>query len=292
MSSPTIDFHQIREHAGSKHRGFEELAYQLIPSLDDIGGREVVRYGTPDAGVEAVVNLEDGTVWGWQAKYLFTFGSGELGQLSESFKTALDAHPTLTRFTFVLPYDLPAAKPRRGKSAQQRFDDAVERWQQLASDRGRTVEIGFVGESRLLDVLTRPEHAGRVRYWFDRLLFSAEWLSEKTTLAIEAAGPRYTPELNVELPIAFVFEGLGRTPEFDRAFGRHVRAIREARSYLAVSDLGTGLTKTLRRRIDAAYEQVGESSRSSPRSRAPDSLRSTGIKPSREFPKSRLPSND
>lgn len=257
MSSPTIDFRQIREHAGSKHRGFEELVYQLIRSLDDIAEGEVVRHGTPDAGVEALVNFEDGTVWGWQAKYLFAFGSGELSQLNESFKTALDAHPTLTGYTFVLPYDLPAVKPRRGKSAKQRFDDAVGRWQQLASDRGRSVEIRYVGESRLLDVLTRPEQAGRVRYWFDRLLFSPEWLSEKTALAIEAAGPRYTPELNIDLPIAFVFEGLGRTPDFDRAFGRHVRAIRESRSYLTVSDLGTGLTKSLRSRIDDAYEQVG-----------------------------------
>jgi hypothetical protein len=57
MSSPTIDFRQIREHVGSKHRGFEEPVYQLIPSLDDIAR---VRHGTPDAGVEALVNFEDG----------------------------------------------------------------------------------------------------------------------------------------------------------------------------------------------------------------------------------------
>src|SRR5215204_1377074 len=98
MSSPTIDFRQIREHAGSKYRGFEELVYQLIRSLDDIAEGEVVRHGTPDAGVEALVNFEDGTVWGWQAKYLFAFGSGELSQLNESFKTALDANPTLTGY--------------------------------------------------------------------------------------------------------------------------------------------------------------------------------------------------
>ena len=49
-------------------RAVEELVYQLIPSLDDIAGRDVIRHGTPDTGLEAVVNFEDGTVWGWQAK--------------------------------------------------------------------------------------------------------------------------------------------------------------------------------------------------------------------------------
>jgi hypothetical protein len=256
MSSPTIDFHQIREHAGSKHRGFEELVYQLIPSLDNIGGGEVHRHGTPDAGVEALVNLEDGTAWGWQAKYLFAFGSAELSQLDDSFTTALDAHPTLTRYAFVLPYDLPTARPRQGKSAKQRLEDAIERWKQAASSRGRSIEIVYVGESRLLDVLTRPEHAGRVRYWFDRLLFSSEWLSEKTAIALEAAGPRYTPELNVDLPIAFVLEGLGRTAEFDRVFGGRVRDIRDSQSYLSTNDLGTGLTKALRGSLDSANDRI------------------------------------
>jgi hypothetical protein len=35
---PSIDFRNIREHAGSQYRGFEELVYQLMPWLDDIGG--------------------------------------------------------------------------------------------------------------------------------------------------------------------------------------------------------------------------------------------------------------
>jgi hypothetical protein len=257
MSQPAIDFGQIREHAGSKHRGFEELVYQLIPTLEDIGSHEVVRHGTPDAGTEATVTFDDGSVWGWQAKYLFAFRSGELNQLDKSFKTALAAHPALARYTFVLPYDLPSARPARGKSARQRFDEAKARWEDLAASEGRSVEVTYVGESPLLNLLLQPEHAGRVRYWFDRLLFSAEWLSEKTELALRAAGPRYTPELNVELPIAFVFDGLGRTERFDEAFGRHVRALRTSRSYLSTRASATSLTQRLRKRADDLYTRMG-----------------------------------
>jgi hypothetical protein len=38
----------------------EEPVYQLIPSLDDIAGAEVVRRGTPGAGVEVLVDFEGG----------------------------------------------------------------------------------------------------------------------------------------------------------------------------------------------------------------------------------------
>lgn len=230
--------------------------YQLVPALEDVGDNDVVRHGTPDGGVEATLKNADGTVWGWQAKYLFRLSSSEISQLDESFRAALSEHPTLTRYVFVMPYNLPSRRPPRGKSAQQRFDDAVERWQELALDQGRSVEIVYVGESRLVDILIRPEQAGRVRYWFDTLLLSTEWLSEKTALVVDAAGPRYTPEVNLDLPVGFALEGLGRTEAFDRTVGRHAKAIRNASWSLSSTDIATSLTKTLHTRIDAVRADI------------------------------------
>lgn len=51
---------------------------------------------------------------------------------------------------------------------------------------------------------------------------SNDWLNEKNTLAIADLGGRYTPELNVKLDIAKVFEGLGRTQAFSDMFYSHI----------------------------------------------------------------------
>jgi hypothetical protein len=51
---------------------------------------------------------------------------------------------------------------------------------------------------------------------------SNDWLNEKSTLAIADLGGRYTPELNVKLDIAKVFEGLGRTQAFSDMFYSHI----------------------------------------------------------------------
>ena len=51
---------------------------------------------------------------------------------------------------------------------------------------------------------------------------SNDWLNEKNTLAIADLGGRYTPELNLKLDIAKVFEGLGRTQEFSDIFYSHI----------------------------------------------------------------------
>ena len=84
MTHPTIDLHSIREHNGSQNTGFEELAFQLIPWIDDLDGRDVVRHGTPDGGFEAQVEFEDGSIWGWQAEYFFQVGASQLAQIDLS----------------------------------------------------------------------------------------------------------------------------------------------------------------------------------------------------------------
>lgn len=51
---------------------------------------------------------------------------------------------------------------------------------------------------------------------------SNDWLNEKNVLAIADLGGRYTPELNVKLDVAKVFEGLGRTQAFSDMFYSHI----------------------------------------------------------------------
>lgn len=241
MTLPGIDFRFVREHKGSKNRGFEELVVELIPWIDEeVRGLEVVRHGTLDGGVEAHVKHEDGRVWGWQAKYFHEIDDSQLQQMKGSLTSALNAHQTLSRYTFVLPIDPSSSAPQGRKSARQKVDDAFARWESEAAKAGHALEISLVGESRLLDLLTAEEHAGRVRYWFDsRLLFSKDWQRKSVEAAVDAAGPRYTREVNIDLPVSFAFEGLGRTEAFEDKLAEHVDdVVRTARRLHPSRDSG------------------------------------------------------
>ena len=230
VTLPSIDFRSIREHRGTKSGGFEELVYQLIPCIDEgVAGHEIVRHGTPDGGVEAHVEFDDGSIWGWQAKYFDRIDDSQLQQMKDSLDSALKSYPTLSKYTFVIPLNPPSGKPRRGKSAKQKLDDAFDSWKSSASANGRGIDIHLVDESRLLQVLVNEQHAGLVYYWFDaRLLFGRDWQRKSVKAAVDAAGPRYTAEVNVDLPVSFAFEGLGRTEVFEDRLAEHVAEVADS----------------------------------------------------------------
>ena len=237
---PTIDFRSIRDHAGAKHRAFEEFCYQLITALEDLPkDTSIRRHGTPDGGVEALATLPGGDIVALQAKYLFALGKAEFAQLDHSVKTALASQPNLIRYTFCLPYNRPAATTEGTTSAMKKWEAHVAKWKGWAADTGLTVDFDYVGESELVAILTRPDQAGRVLYWFDKTILTTDWFRRSVAAATEDVGPRYTPELNIELPIASVFEGLGRTGLFQVRLRTHLRAIRHKRRWHAASRVST-----------------------------------------------------
>ena len=70
--------------------------------------------------------------------------------------------------------------------------------------------------------MSREEHRGRYLFWFNNEQFSEHWFKTRIGEAVSNAGTRYTPELNVELPLAQLFDGLGRT----KAFFDRIKVIR------------------------------------------------------------------
>ena len=123
-----LDWKAIRSLNGSQAEGFEELCAQLaraeLPS-----DAKFERKSVPDAGVECYCVQPDGTEWGWQAKYFDSLGSSQWSQLDHSVKTALDKHPALVRYFVCVPMDRPDARIEGQKSAMQRWDEHVEKWQ-------------------------------------------------------------------------------------------------------------------------------------------------------------------
>ena len=195
-----FNWNDIRSLNGSQDKGFEELCAQLARA-DSPDGEKFVRKGTPDAGVECYCILPDGSEWGWQAKYFHTMGTSQWSQLDKSVKTALDNHSKLVRYFVCVPLDRPDARKGQ-KSAMQRWNERVEKWEGWAQERDMCVEFVWWGSSELIERLSQNEHIGRMYFWFGQRGFDNEWFQARLDEAVEAAGPRYTPEIHVDLPIA------------------------------------------------------------------------------------------
>ena len=217
-----VDWRSIRPLNGGRDKGFEELCSQLARS-ETAGHGKFIRKGNPDAGIECFAIFEDGSELAWQAKYFFSLGDSQWQQINRSVYTALQKHPRLTRYVVCLPMDLPDARVPRQESALAKWNAHVEKWTGWAAEREMTVDFAYWGSSELLERLTKPEHIGRIQFWFDITSFDENWFARRFEEARDTAGPRYTPEVHVHLPIADQFEAFGRTSRF---FDRIIRLVR------------------------------------------------------------------
>ncbi len=208
-----IDWRRIRPIRGNRSDGFEELCCQLA-RLEIPPGSYFERKGVPDGGVECFSEVADGQEWGWQAKYVFEFGNSQISELDRSIRRALTTHPQLTKYFVCLPIDL--ADPRlQGKEfATDRWKKWVAKWKAEAKKEGRDLEIIRWGSFELNDKLVDESNRGRLRYFFDTNIFDEDWFLSQVRGALGTAGPRYTPELNVELPLGRKLEAIARTQAF------------------------------------------------------------------------------
>lgn len=234
----SINFREIRPYNGSQDRAFEELCFQLLPVIEAVPtGTRLVRHGAPDGGVEAIASLPNGDSWAWQAKFLFALTDAEFSQLDTSVASALRSQPALKRYSFFLPYNRPAGSIPGRKSAMERWNEHCRKWQSWAGRQGLSVTFEYFGESELLAALTSPGQTGRVLYWFNATALTPQWFESNVRHAIEVAGPRYTPELSIDLPIAGLFEGLGRTTAFENRLRQALRRIRDSRKWYTIDEL-------------------------------------------------------
>lgn len=212
-----LDFRSIREHRGTQNGGFEELCCQLAALEDPAAGSRFIRKGPgADQGLECYRAYADGHEVGWQAKYFIGgFEDGQIGDLSDSLKRALSAHPQLTKFVVCLPVDLRDNRSGRKASEVQRY----ERWRKSSVDEaaanGRTIVIELWSSSSVGERLGRddPMYSGRARYWFDSVKFSSAWFRDKLDIQRHNLGERYSPESHVELPIHQALQAVARNPE-------------------------------------------------------------------------------
>lgn len=221
-----IDWKEIRTLKGSQQNGFEELCSQ-VARFEIPQEASFIRNGTPDAGVEFYAVLPDNSEWGWQAKYFDSLGDSQWLQLDKSIKTALEKHPLLRRYFVCVPLDLPDARIGRQQSARQKWETHVKKWKCWATKCKMDVDFVYWGSHELLILLAAPKNVGLLHFWFNVRVFDEAWFKARLNEAVKAAGPRYTPEIHVDLPIAADFEAFGRTVYFFDGIKSHARNIHD-----------------------------------------------------------------
>ena len=194
-----LSWQTIRAIGGSQQDGFEELMAQLARS-ETHAHAKFERVGTADAGVECFCVFDDGSEWGWQAKFFTTSLTGsQWRQIDDSVETALRKHPNLVRYFVCIPWDRSDARKPSQKSAMQRWEERVCKWEGWAQERGMSVKFIWWGASELIERLSLPENIGRLLFWFDERYFDRAWYDSRLKEAVRAAGPRYTPEVQMSI---------------------------------------------------------------------------------------------
>lgn len=215
-----INWQDIRPYQGSQNTAFEELICQLA-RVEFEGQGRFIRIAAPDGGVEATCLLPDGSLYGWQAKYFVnSFTSTQWSDIEGSLIDSLNNYPNLVKYYVCVPVDRNNAFVEGKKSFLQKWDEHVAKWKNLPEAQGRNLEIEFWGSYELFLMLSKPENAGKLSFWFSQKELSESWFKNQNRKSIATLGKRYTPELNIHLPVAMNFEALARTTWFKQEYSK------------------------------------------------------------------------
>ena len=201
-SAPRVDWDLLKPGADVR-KSFEDLCCFLAEREPAPDGSVFERLAPPDGGVECLQRLPDGQERGWQAKYFRAApNSSQWKQIDKSVRRALESSPRLTRYTVCTPTD-------RTKAGAEKWSRLVEQWRAI-----KPIAYEYWGRHELESRLIDGKNRGLLKYYFDKEFLSAEWVDQTVSGAIADAGPRYTPNQNINLPVGQRFQALCGTEEF------------------------------------------------------------------------------
>lgn len=243
----------------SQQDGFEELVCQLAAMETSSDYLLFRRIGRPDGGKECYWELKDGSLDLWQAKY-FTASPGptQWAEIDKSVRNAIDNHPRMKQYVVCMPLNRPDGRVKGKKSMLETWNLKVREWEAYATGKGMTIRVEYWGSSELITRLTKPKSVGLLHYFFDREEWTDEWLNHKNKDSITQLGARYTSELNIDLPIGRIFDGLARDEDFKRqahdCYETLMESYRNAIRSNAGDELKVGMQE-LERRVRALRDQ-------------------------------------
>ncbi len=195
-----------------------------------------------DGGVECYWTMPDSTEHGWQAKYWTTHSDVDKTQLDKSVSAALEQHPNLTKYTIAIPADPTGRTGRtnKAKSLLEKIEDTggwLEGWQDMATARSMTVRFEFEWATNVVARLERLDTTGiQRRYWFDADVLAAQWWEDRLQGAVNAARPRYMPDLNVTVPAAMSIAALCSDDEWWAVVNKQINAVDKSAQQVRIAN--------------------------------------------------------
>ena len=202
-TSNKIDFSKIRGETVEAQRSyFEQLVCHLARLDGGAGEFRRIEGAGGDGGVEAIRILPTNRKVGYQAKFYPERDKINWGNIYKSVETAVNQHPKLERYVIALPCDFTATRAaREGNSTEGVWGKWVaqaERWGALAAARGIQVKFEPWTAFELETALLKPDAQHLIRYFFDRLVFTREWMRQHLERTIHDLQARYSPEEHVD----------------------------------------------------------------------------------------------
>ena len=190
-----IDWTKLKPYHHDKRKSFEQLCFQVAKKLhgslgkftpiDDSGGGD---------GVEFFLTLQDGTEWGWQAKFYFPqlrLNDSRKRSIIESLETSKTHHNRLTKWFLCTPTDFVISGQH---SELQWFEQTLSG---IASD----VELVHWGDSEFSDMLADPQMIGKYSYFFGDFEFSPDWFAHQVSKQLVKVRDKFYPKLHTETEI-------------------------------------------------------------------------------------------
>ena len=232
MARINITFSQLRPQRGDQKIAFEELTRQLVLADPPQGHLLIENRGEgADGGVEILVRFPDGTCHGWQSKFfLDNLGDSQIGQIKDSYSSALANFPTLTRYVIALPRNLGGSGVGKRDSERARWTNFVTWAAKKASEAGRTVDLDLWDETEFIRQLTLPtgSYAGIRTYWFDQVLFTAEWFQQKFESVRADLNERFSPDDHVDVSAQRHLDILCRNQAYRKEIEDYFKRVHDA----------------------------------------------------------------
>ncbi|MDP1774091.1 MAG: hypothetical protein Q8L15_17625 [Methylobacter sp.] len=194
-----IDFTCIRGDTEEGQRcAFEQLVCHLA-ELDGNGGKfRRIEGAGGDGGVEALRILPSGGKIGYQAKFHLSRESIDWRKIDSSVQTALKQHPELELYVVALPCSFTGKRAARGGSTEGfwgKWDTQVKQWKTWAT---QDVDFEPWTAFELEAALLKPNAQHLLKYFFDKKIFTQEWIQRHLDRTIHDLQARYSPGEHVD----------------------------------------------------------------------------------------------
>jgi len=250
MAIDEVDWLKLKPYRSDAHKSFEQLCYQValtffsdrgrLTPIDDTGG---------GSGVEFHLELPDGAVWGWQAKFYPGANQRLNGSRRKHIIESLSASKKKYGKRLKCWYLCTAIdfQPKGNPSELEWFDKTLRR-------KAVGVELIHWGESELLNYLRQPSACGILEFFFGRFQPTPDWFRKQLKQQLANIGDKYIPALHTRTSTEFELHALIGDNTFRAGAQHRVRELRKAVNELksatsvirnkATSEFAADLTKS------------------------------------------------